>query len=52
LKQGKPEGPVSLALAAVEGTVGSGEGILLPAKWHLTRGRDKIHDNSMSCGGG
>jgi hypothetical protein len=30
----------------------SGEGVLLPAKWHLTRGRDKMHDNSRTCGSG
>jgi hypothetical protein len=48
----KLDGPVSSAPAAVRGTVDSGEGVLLPAKWRLTRGRDKIHDNSSSCGGG
>jgi hypothetical protein len=37
-KQGKLEGPVSSGPAAVRGTVDSDEGVLLPAKWHLTRG--------------
>jgi hypothetical protein len=49
---GKPDCPVSSALAAVKGTVGSGEGVLFPVKWHLTRKEDKIHDNSRSCGTG
>jgi hypothetical protein len=48
----KLDGSVSLAPAAVKGTIGSGEGVLLTAKWHLTKGRDKIHNNSRSCGGG
>jgi hypothetical protein len=48
----KLDGPVSLAPAAVKGTIGSGEGVLLTAKWRLTKGRDKIHNNSRSCGGG
>jgi hypothetical protein len=49
---GKSDGPISSAPVAVRGTVSSDEGVLLPAKWHLTRGRDKIHDNSRSCGDG
>jgi hypothetical protein len=44
--------PVSSAPAAIRGTVDSGEGVLFIVKWHLTRERDKIHDNSRSCGGG
>jgi hypothetical protein len=36
---------------AVRGTIGSGEGILILAKWCLTRERDKIHDNSKSYSG-
>jgi hypothetical protein len=35
---------------AVRSTIGFGEGVLLPTMWHLTRGRDKIHDNPRSCG--
>jgi hypothetical protein len=38
--------------AAIRDTIGSGEGVLLPAKWHLTKGRNDNHDNSRSCGGG
>jgi hypothetical protein len=49
---GKPGGMVSLAPTAVKGTVGSNEDVLFLAKWHQTRERDKIHDNSRSCGGG
>jgi hypothetical protein len=49
---GKPEGPVLSVPTVVRGTVGFGENVLLPFKWHLTRGRDKIHDNSRSCGSG
>jgi hypothetical protein len=37
---------------AVRDIIGSDEGVLLPVKWHFTRGRNKIHDNSRSCGGG
>jgi hypothetical protein len=37
---------------AVRCTVGSDEDVLLLAKWYLTRGRGKIHDNSRSCSGG
>jgi hypothetical protein len=48
----KSDGPISLVSVAVKGTVGFGEGILLPTKWCMTRGRDKIHDNSRRCGGG
>jgi hypothetical protein len=67
IRFGKLDGPVSSAPTAIKGTIGSSEGILLlakwrltrgagqdprlPAKWRLTRGRDKIHDNSRSCGG-
>jgi hypothetical protein len=29
----------------VKDTIGSSEGILLLAKWHLTRVRAKIHNN-------
>jgi hypothetical protein len=47
----KPDGLVLSALTAIRGTVGSDEGILLLAKWCLTKGRDKIHNNSKSCGG-
>jgi hypothetical protein len=42
----------ALISSAVRGTVGSGEGVLLPTNWLLTRGRDKIHDNPRSCDGG
>jgi hypothetical protein len=48
----KPDCPVSPALMAVKGTIGSSEGILLPVKWHLARKENEIHDNSRSCGGG
>jgi hypothetical protein len=48
---GKPDCLVSSALTAVRGTIGSGEGVLLPVKWRLTRGRDEIHDNFGGCGG-
>jgi hypothetical protein len=48
----KQYGLVLSGPTTVRGTIGSSEGILLPAKWHLTRGRVKIHDNSRSCGGG
>jgi hypothetical protein len=51
-KQGKPNSPVSSIPTAIRGTVGSGEGVILLAKWHLTRGTDKIHNNSRSCGSG
>jgi hypothetical protein len=44
---GKPEGPVSSGLAAVEGAVDSGTGILLLAMWRLTRWRDKIHHKEL-----
>jgi hypothetical protein len=47
---GKSDGPISSVLTTVRGTVGSNEGILLLTNWHLTTGRDKIHNNS--CGGG
>jgi hypothetical protein len=49
---GKTDCSVPLALAAVRGTVGSGEDVLLPVKWCLTRKENKIHDNSRTCGGG
>jgi hypothetical protein len=52
LRFGKLEGLVSSVLAVVRGTVSSSEGVLLLTKWRLTRVRDKIHDNSRSCGGG
>jgi hypothetical protein len=48
----KPDGLVSLASATVRSTIGSDEGVLLPAKLRLTKGRDEIHYNSKSCGGG
>jgi hypothetical protein len=48
---GKLDCLVSSAPVAVRGTVSSGEGILFPAKWHLTRGKNKIHNNSRSYGG-
>jgi hypothetical protein len=48
----KPDGPISSVSVAVKGTVSFSEGILLPTKWCMTRGRDKIHDNSRRCGGG
>jgi hypothetical protein len=38
LRFGKPEAKVSLGPAAVRGTVSTGESVLLPIKWHLTRG--------------
>jgi hypothetical protein len=47
---GKLDGLFSLTPIAVRGTVSSDEDVLLPTKWHLTRG-DKIHDNSRSCDG-
>jgi hypothetical protein len=47
----KSDGLVSSALVAVRGTVCFHKGVFLPAKWHLTRGRNKIHDNSRICGG-
>jgi hypothetical protein len=50
VRSGKSNSPISSALTAVRGTIGSSKGILLQAKWNLTRGRDKIHDNSWSCG--
>jgi hypothetical protein len=49
---GKLDCPVSLAPAAVKGTIGFGEGVLFLAMWRLTKGKNKIHDNSRSCGGG
>jgi hypothetical protein len=49
---GKLDDLVSSGPTVVKGTVGSDEGVLLPAKWCLTRGRDKMHDNSRSYGGG
>jgi hypothetical protein len=49
---GKPDCPVSSALATVRGTVDSDEGVLLPVKWHLTRKENKIHDNSRSYDSG
>jgi hypothetical protein len=45
----------SLILSApmvVRGTVDFDKGIPLLTKWCLARARDKIHDNSQSCGGG
>jgi hypothetical protein len=36
---------VSSALVAVRGTVGSSEGILFPARWRLTKRKNKIHNN-------
>jgi hypothetical protein len=41
-----------LAPVAVRDTVSSGEEIHFLAKWHLTRKKNKIHDNSRSCGSG
>jgi hypothetical protein len=38
IRFGKPDGLVSSVPVAVRGTVGSREGILLPAKWCLSRG--------------
>jgi hypothetical protein len=38
LQFGKLVDPVSLGLVAVRGTVGFSEGVLLPAKWRLTKG--------------
>jgi hypothetical protein len=49
---GKLDYPVPSASAAVKGTVGSTEGILLLVKWRWTRKESKIHDNSRSCGSG
>jgi hypothetical protein len=48
----KSDGPISSAPMAVRDIIGSDEGVLLSVKWHLTKGRNKIHDNSRSCGGG
>jgi hypothetical protein len=45
----KPFDPVSPVSETVRSTVAFGEGVLLPAKWRLTRRRDKIHDNSRCC---
>jgi hypothetical protein len=48
---GKSDDLVSSVPAAVRGTIGSSEGVLLQAKWRLIRGSDKINNNSRSCGG-
>jgi hypothetical protein len=50
VQYGKPDGPISSVPAIVRGTISSNA--LLPTNWRLARGRDKIHDNSRSCGGG
>jgi hypothetical protein len=50
IRFGKPDCLISSALVAVRGTAGSGEGILFPIKWRLTRKENKIHDNSRNCG--
>jgi hypothetical protein len=42
---GKLDCSVSSALAAVRSTVGSSEGILFPARWRLTKRKNKIHNN-------
>jgi hypothetical protein len=48
VRSDKPDNPISSIPVVVRGTIGSVEGVLLPAKWCMTSGRDKIHD---SCGG-
>jgi hypothetical protein len=47
VRSGKPDCPI-----LIRDTIGSGEGILLPAKWYLTWWKNKIHDNFGGCGGG
>jgi hypothetical protein len=49
---GKLDYLVSSAPAIVRGTVVSGEVVLLLVKWHLTKGKDEIHNNFGGCGGG
>jgi hypothetical protein len=44
--------PILSAPTAVRSTAGSDEGVLFPAKWHLTKVGDMVHDNSGSCGNG
>jgi hypothetical protein len=48
----KLDGPILSTLTTVRSTVDSDEGILLLAKCHLTKGRNKNHDNFEGCGGG
>jgi hypothetical protein len=41
VRYGKPDNLVLSASTVVRGTIGSGEGVLLPAKWHLTEGGER-----------
>jgi hypothetical protein len=52
LRFGKPERSVLSGSIADKGTVDSDEDILLPAKWHLTRGRARTTTNPRGCSGG
>jgi hypothetical protein len=43
---------LEIGQTGLSGFVSSGENILFPVKWHLTRKKNKIHNNFGGCGGG